>query len=60
MVDKLTKLIVHFNNLSEQMSDPEIISNVRKYTELAKEHRRLSPIISKANLYIETLNQADT
>ena len=57
MIDKLKKIISDYNLLSEQMSIPETIANIKKYTNLAKQHRQLSDIIPQANEYIKTYNQ---
>ena len=46
----------HSKILSEKMTDLNIINNVSEYTLLAKEHRRLSPIIQKSEKYLKLLN----
>ena len=56
MIDKLKSLIKQFNDLSEKMSNPDIISDIKKYSSLAKEHKRLSPIIPNVNDYIKKFN----
>ena len=53
MIDKLESLIVQFNDISKKMSDPDIVSDVQQYSSLAKEHKRLSPIIPDVNNYIK-------
>ena len=40
------------------MSDLTIINNISKYTSLAKEHRRLTPVINKAKEYIKLSNES--
>ena len=49
MIDKLESLIIQFNDLSKKMSDPDIISDVKQYSSLAKEHKRLFPIVPDVN-----------
>tara|TARA_B100001113_G_C21061571_1_gene601423 strand:+ start:246 stop:1313 length:1068 start_codon:yes stop_codon:yes gene_type:complete len=56
MIDKLKSLIKQFNDLSEKMSNPDIISDIKQYSSLAKEHKRLSPIIPNVNDYIKKFN----
>ena len=34
------------------MSDPEVVYDIEKYTELAREHRQLSPIIDMSKQYV--------
>ena len=53
MIDKLESLIIQFNDISKKMSDPDIVSDVKQYSSLAKEHKRLSPIIPDVNNYIK-------
>ena len=47
MINKLNQLIEEYNNLTEKMSNPDIISNIKAYSELAKEHRKIDIIIPK-------------
>ena len=48
MQKKLNQLIEDYKILSEKMTDLNIINNISEYTRLAKEHRRLTPIIQKS------------
>ena len=56
MIDKLKSLIKQFNDLSEKMSNPDIVSDIKQYSSLAKEHKRLSPIIPNVHDYIKKFN----
>ena len=56
MIDKLQSLIKQFNDLSKKMSNPDIILDIKLYSNLAKEHKRLSPIIPNINDYIKKFN----
>ena len=56
MIDKLQSLIKQFNDLSDKMSNPDIVSDIKLYSSLAKEHKRLSPIIPNVNDYIKKFN----
>ena len=56
MIDKLQSLIKKFNDLSKKMSEPDIVSDIKLYSSLAKEHKRLSPIIPNVNDYIKKFN----
>ena len=53
MIDKLKNLINQFDDLSVKMSNPEIIADIKQYSSLAKEHKRLSPVIPDINDYIK-------
>ena len=57
MLNRLNKLIEEYHLITEKMSDPKIVSDIKLYSGLAKEHRRLDPIIPQAEQYIKKLNQ---
>ena len=57
MIDKIQNLINKNDSLSEEMSDPNIISDMKKFTEIAKEHKSLENIVSKGKQYISLNNQ---
>ncbi len=59
MIDKLKEIIVHFESLETQMLDPELMNDQNRYTEVAKEHRRLGPIVEKSKEYISIQTQID-
>jgi len=59
MQKKLNQLIEDYKILSEKMTDLNIINNVAEYTLLAKEHRRLTPIINKSEEYLKLLKESD-
>lgn len=57
MIDKLKEIIAHFKSLEKKMADPGRINDQKLYTEMAREHRRLSPIVEKSNQYVSISNQ---
>jgi len=57
VIDKLKEIMSDYSELSIQMSNPDIILNIKEYTKLAKEHRRLSDIIPEVKKYISTYEQ---
>ncbi len=59
MIDKIQNLIDKHENLSKEMSNPDIISNMNKYAEIAKEHKSLEEVVSKGREYISLINQLD-
>ena len=59
MIDKIQHLIDKHESLSEQMSNPDIISNMKKYTQIAKEHKSLEEVVSKGKEYISLINQCN-
>ena len=57
MIEKLESIISTYNSLSDSLSDPNIISNPKKFAKIAKEHNGLTAIVEKAILYIDANNQ---
>ena len=57
MIDRLNQLIEEYQMISEKMSDPDIVANIKEYAGLAKKHRTIDPIIPKAKLYIKNFEQ---
>ena len=45
MYDKLAEVEIRFDEISQMMVDPEVISNRNLYVEVTKEHAELSPIV---------------
>ena len=56
MINQLKELINNFNNISEEMGNPDVINNIEQYTKLAKEHRRLAPTIEIAKEFLQISN----
>ena len=57
MIEKLEKIILHFEDLEKQMTDPNIINEKNKYKDITKEHRRLTPVVEKSRYYMSIYNQ---
>lgn len=45
MFEKLLEIEKHFDGLSKQLQDPDVVSNQENYTKLMKEYKRLTPIV---------------
>ena len=45
LLDKVLGLQDKYNSLQEQLSDPAVISDMKKYVQLNKEYKELAPII---------------
>ena len=59
MIDKLKEIIAHFESLELKMADPNVVNDQKLYTESAREHRRLSPIVEKSHQFIKITNQVE-
>ena len=57
MKEKLIAIIEKYNHMTEKLTDPEIYNNQKKLTQLTKEHRSLTEIVSVGKKYIYILNQ---
>lgn len=57
MLDKLKELKEKYLILQEQMASPEIVSNIKKMTEISKELKELEPIIQKYEEYLACLEE---
>ena len=59
MKDKLITIIDKYNHLTEMMTKKEVISNQKKLTSIAKEHRQLNEIVTIAKQYILIYEQIE-
>jgi peptide chain release factor 1 len=57
VLDKLKEIEAHFRGLLVQMADPDVIANLKKYQELASQHRSLEPIMKAYNELEDVMNQ---
>ena len=51
MKDKILHLIDRLNKLNEQLSDPDVHSDQKRYRELSREHSDISKIIEVGEPY---------
>ena len=61
LLEKLSGINEKFETLSGQLSDPEVIADMKKYVQLNKEYKELEPIVEAGNKYrkmIENLEGA--
>lgn len=56
MLDKLKQIEIKFHQIEEQLSDPEIISDMKRYADLNREYKDLKEIVDK---YLEYVNILD-
>jgi peptide chain release factor 1 len=57
MFDKLAEVEQHFAGLSEQMADPAVISDRKKYTQVAKERANLVALVEAYRTYKRVVEQ---
>ncbi|MCB0687378.1 MAG: peptide chain release factor 1 [Saprospiraceae bacterium] len=61
MIEKLEEIQAHFKHLEEQMTDPEIITDIDRYSKINKEYKDLQEIMSVFSDYkniISNINSA--
>lgn len=59
MYDKLKLVEQHFNDVSNKLMDPDVISDQEQYKKLMREHKQLSPIVDKFHEYEKTKESLD-
>ena len=57
MYDKLTKIIEAYEALEAKLGDPAIMSDMKEYTKLTKEHANQRELVEKARKYVSLADQ---
>lgn len=60
MINKLESIQERFHYLEERLSDPETVSDIKKFTKTNKEYKELSYIVKAFESYKTTLGNIDT
>ena len=56
---KLESIKERHEEISAELSDPDVINNQNEYTKLSKEYAQLSPIVSKFNEHLQAVDDLD-
>ncbi|WP_138993004.1 peptide chain release factor 1 [Larkinella sp. C7] len=59
MIDQLESIKERFEEISQQIMMPEIVSDQKKYTKLSKEYKDLEKIVKQYQVYKKLLNDID-
>ena len=59
MLDKLDAIKARFDELSVALSNPEIVGDNKKYTQLSKEYRSLEKIVNVRDEYAGLLDDLE-
>ncbi len=59
MIDKLKSIKDRYDEINENLMNPDIISDNKQYAALMKEHKNLTPVIEKYNEYIKAKENCD-
>ena len=60
MINRLEAIQNRYNEISNELLKPEVISDIKKMTELSKEQRRLNPIVELYKEYRTSLSDLET
>ena len=59
MLDKLDAIKGRFDNLGVALTNPEIVSDNKKFTATSKEYRSLEKIVNARNEYVKLLDDIE-
>ena len=59
MLDKLDAIKGRFDNLGVSLTNPEIVSDNKKFTAISKEYRSLEKIVNGRNEYVKILDDIE-
>lgn len=51
MIERLKEIVDKFQKINDELYNPEIFNDQKRYRKLAREHKELKPIVEKANQY---------
>ncbi|MBQ9957538.1 MAG: PCRF domain-containing protein, partial [Clostridia bacterium] len=51
MFDKLKDVEAKYNEISERLTDPAVVTDQEMYKKLMREHKQLTPIVDKLHEY---------
>jgi len=60
MLDKLEAIKERYVYLEEQMSDPDVISDMGRYKKIGKEYKDLQPVVAAYDAFAEVLGNIET
>ena len=60
LLEKLNAIRDRHQHLEEQLSDPEVVSDIKKFTKLHKEYKQLKEIVEIRGTYSDTLGNIAT
>jgi peptide chain release factor 1 len=60
MLDKLSAIKTRYIEISEQMSDPSVISDMKKFVQLNKDYKELEPIVKAYEEYKTIVENIDS
>lgn len=59
LVEKLQELKKKYTGLSRQLSEPEVMSDMKKYIQLNREYKELEPIVAAGDMYVKMVTDLE-
>ncbi len=59
MINRLEAILKRYNEITEELANPSVVSDIKKMTELSKEQRRLTPIVDIYKKYKQVLEDIE-
>jgi len=60
ILEKLEGIKLRFEEISQQINDPEVISDIKKYIKLNKEYKELQPVVEAYHVYKTMLSNLES
>ena len=60
MIDKLTAIYSRYEQLEEQLGNPDLVSDLSRYKKLNKEYKDLKPLIECYLIYADIVGNINT
>ena len=60
LLEKLEAIRERYHYLEEQLSDPEVVSDMNKFKKVSKEYKNLKEVVDTYNIYKELLGNIET
>ena len=60
MINRLEAIQKRYDEISNELSNPNVVNDIKKMTELSKEQRRLTPIVEIYKKYTKAMEDIDT
>lgn len=55
MLDKLEAIVNRWENIGQQLGDPNVVSDMKRYTQLSKDYKELQPLVEVYKEYKDVL-----
>ena len=59
MIERLEAILIRYDEITRELSNPDVLNDIKKMTELSKEHTRLEDIVSVYKKYKELISSIE-